>query len=174
MCACARLDAVGQTPTFRSVEGGHEHVAMRTTASAAASAVPRSPSLWSSGKRSLLGDRRADQMGDILTVVIEIDDRAEISNSTSRSRTGNETLSLPEFFGIPQRINGELPAGASLESAVSTDSSSASSGDGSVSRNERLTLRIAATVVVVLPNGVLQIQGNQEVRVNFALRELLM
>ena len=47
-----------------------------------------------------------------------------------------------------------------------------SSGDGSVKRNEKLTLRVAATVVEVLPNGHLVIQGDQEVRVNYELRDL--
>ena len=56
---------------------------------------------------------------------------------------------------------------------MSTNSSSDSAGDGSVKRREKLTLRVAATVVEVLPNGVLEIQGTQEVRVNFELRELL-
>ena len=42
-----------------------------------------------------------------------------------------------------------------------------------MSRKEKLTLRVAATVVDVLQNGVLSIQGNQEVRVNFEMRELL-
>ena len=44
---------------------------------------------------------------------------------------------------------------------------------GSVRRNEKLTLRVAATVLDVLPNGVLAISGSQELRVNFELRELL-
>jgi flagellar L-ring protein precursor FlgH len=45
-------------------------------------------------------------------------------------------------------------------------------GSGSVKRNEKLTLRVAATVVTVLPNGQMVIQGDQEVRVNFELRDL--
>ncbi|MCL4122796.1 UNVERIFIED_CONTAM: hypothetical protein GTU68_054959 [Idotea baltica] len=121
------------------------------------------PSLWTGDRGSLLGDRRAVQRGDILTVVIEIDDSASISNSTDRSRNGSENLSIPEFFGVPQRADESLPDGASLSTA----------GDGSVRRNEQLELRIAATVTGVMPNGVLAIEGSQEVRVNFEMRELL-
>ena len=82
-------------------------------------------------------------------------------------------MGIPEFFGIPQRQDARLPEGATLGNAVSINSTSASDGDGSVSRNERLELRIAATIVEELPNGVLAISGRQEVRVNFELRELL-
>ena len=45
-------------------------------------------SLWRSGPKSLFGDRRARSVGDILTVVIEIEDEAEISNETTRARSG--------------------------------------------------------------------------------------
>ncbi len=130
-------------------------------------------SLWDGGPQSLLGDRRAISTGDILTVVIEIDDKAEISNSTSRVRSGSESLSVPSLFGIPQRIDSVLSDGASLNDAVSTSSTSSSAGDGSVRRKEKLTLRVAATITEVLPNGVLRISGSQEVRVNFEIRELL-
>ncbi|PJE26670.1 Flagellar L-ring protein precursor [Pseudooceanicola marinus] len=130
-------------------------------------------SLWRRDRGSLLGDRRAMSEGDILTVVIEIDESAAISNSTDRSRSGANNLGVPQLLGIPQRLSGLLPDGASYDNAVSVDSTSSHSGDGSVSRNEQLTLRVAATVVDVLPNGVLAISGNQEVRVNFELRELL-
>jgi len=130
-------------------------------------------SLWTGARGSLLGERRAMERGDIMTVVIEIDDRAEISNSSDRSRSASQSLSLPQLFGLPQRVDPNLPEGASLSNAVSVDSNSSANGDGSVSRNERLTLRVAATVVDVLPNGVLSISGQQEVRVNFELRELL-
>ncbi|PRY91549.1 flagellar L-ring protein precursor FlgH [Donghicola tyrosinivorans] len=121
----------------------------------------------------MLGDRRAEKRGDILTVVVEIDDKAEISNSTERARKNSEELKAPALFGFPQRIQNELPEGASLADAVDVTSKSASEGDGSVRRKEKLTLRIAATVTNVMPNGVLIIEGRQEVRVNFELRELL-
>ncbi len=130
-------------------------------------------SLWAGDRASLLGDRRAMQRGDILTVVIEIDDKAEISNSSDRQRSASQQLGVPQLFGIPQRADAAMPDGASLSSAVQVDSSSSSNGDGSVRRNEKLTLRVAATIMEVLPNGVLSIAGQQEVRVNFELRELL-
>lgn len=173
---CARLDHLGRAPSLSDRRTGGEQAAMihsglprRTDPSRE---VDRA-SLWTSGRKSLLGDRRAMRRGDILTVVIEIDEEAAISNSTSRSRDGSEGLQISQLFGIPQRVDDELPEGASLDDAVSIDSNSDSSGDGSVSRQEELTLRVAATVTNVLPNGILEIEGSQEVRVNFELRELL-
>jgi len=113
------------------------------------------------------------QRGDILTVVIEIDEEAAIENSTSRSRNASQNMGVPQLLGLPQRIDDRLPDGASMADAVSLNSSGQSGGDGSVSRREELTLRVAATVTQVLPNGVLAIEGTQEIRVNFELRELL-
>ncbi|KPN64838.1 flagellar L-ring protein precursor FlgH [Aliiroseovarius crassostreae] len=173
---CSRLEQVGKAPDLSPVEVSSEHQAMTTAALPVAkdpkNSVTRA-STWSRGRQSLLGDRRAQQAGDILTVVIEIDDRAELSNSTSRSRNGAETMGLPSLFGIPQNINKVMPDGASMASAVDFSSTSTSSGNGNVKRNEKLKLRVAATVLGTLPNGVLKIQGTQEVRVNFELRELL-
>lgn len=176
IAACGRMDHLGKPPSFTPSEDTTEHRAMYDPG-LPLEVQPDRPvdraSLWSGGQHSLLGDRRAIKRGDILTVVIEIDDEAEISNSTSRSRSGSEDLGIPDLFGIPQRINEKLPDGATLDEAVGINSSSSSGGDGSVSRKEELTLRIAAAVTQVLPNGVLAIQGSQEVRVNFELRELL-
>ena len=175
--SCGRLQNIGQEPEFSPPTATPEHAAMLTYGMepelAVTTVAPDTPSLWTGARGSLLGDRRAVQRGDILTVVIEIDDRAEISNATDRARTGSESMSVPNLFGIPQRINEALPDGASLDPAVGLSSSSAFGGNGSVRRNERLTLRVAATIVEELPNGVLSIQGSQEVRVNFELRELI-
>lgn len=174
--ACSKLDHLGKEPSFTPSRDGSEHSAMLSPGLEQTVAVRRvtdHASLWTANRQSLLGDRRAMTRGDIMTVVIEIDDSASISNSTSRSRNGSESLGVPSLFGIPQRMNKKLPEGASLNDAVSINSNSNSNGNGQVSRNEQLTLRVAATITDVLPNGVLAIQGRQEVRVNFELRELL-
>jgi len=176
LAGCDRVNHIGKPPDLSPTEDSGEQRAMFDPGlpMEAANRTPlQEASLWSVTRRSLLGDRRAARRGDILTVVIEIDEEAEIFNATSRSRNGSESLSVPDLFGLPQRIDERLPEGASTDPAVGIDSSSSSGGDGSVSRSEELTLRVAATVTDVLPNGVLQISGSQEVRVNFELRELL-
>ena len=172
---CGRIDHIGKPPSFSPNTGTPEHVAMMWPG-LPMHVLPQRPvdnaSLWSGERQSLLGDRRAIKKGDILTVVIEIDEKAEISNDTSRSRSGTEELGVSQFFGLTQRANAHLPDGASLSDAVSIDSSGSSKGKGTIKRREKLTLRIAATIVDVLPNGVLSIVGSQELRVNFEMREL--
>ncbi|MEP5154783.1 flagellar basal body L-ring protein FlgH [Planktotalea sp.] len=176
LTACSSYNEIGKPPAFTPAVETREHSAMiypglpdqveRRT-------LLDDSSLWRRDRKSLLGDRRALQRGDIMTVVIEIDDKAEISNSTSRSRDGSDSVSIPDFLGVPQRVNKKWPDEASLDRAIDLSSASESSGDGSVKRKEKLTLRVAATIVQVLPNGVLAIEGSQEVRVNFEIRELL-
>ena len=168
-----RLENIGAAPAMTAIDGSREAMAMSSTPMPNDIAARRSSdgaSLWTAGRASLLGDRRAQQAGDILTVVIEIDEEAEVSASSSRGRNGSESMTVGALLGIPQL--GPL-AQVDLNPGISTSSSSASGGDGSTRRNEKLTLRVAATVIGQLPNGVLQIQGSQELRVNYELRELL-
>lgn len=176
VAGCGRLEDVGRAPDFSPLEGSYQHHAMYSTPfpeTAARNGPSDASSLWTATQASLLGDRRASHRGDILTVVIEIDDRAEISNSTGRNRSGSQQMAIPSLLGIPQMLDRKLPDGATMADAVDTSSSSSFSGSGSVSRNEKMTLRIAATIVEELPNGVLRIEGQQEVRVNYELRELI-
>ncbi len=173
---CQRLNDVGKVPQFTSTRNSNEYNAMMTRPLRQSIERRRQAdhaSLWTGERTSLFGDRRAMKRGDILTVVVKIDDKATISNSSQRSRKGSEKMGIPSLLGIPQRINKSLPDGATMDSAVAANSAGSFSGDGSVRRNEKLTLRIAATIVDVLKNGVLSIEGSQEVRVNYEIRELL-
>lgn len=175
LAGCSGIGHLGKAPEFSENRETPEHVAMLWPGLPLHAASTRrvdSSSLWSGEQQSLLGDRRAMRKGDILTVVVEIDEEAEISNSTNRARSGSESLAVPQLLGLPQRADAHLPEGASMGDAVSIDSNSQSNGRGSVNRQEKLTLRVAATVVDVLPNGILAIRGSQELRVNFEMREL--
>lgn len=176
--ACAPLGDVGRVPGMSAIgqingmSVSPERAAIAVRPPAMTRNAYSQGSLWNSGPTSLFGDRRARSLGDIMTVVIEIDDKAQISNRSDRSRTGSETLNISELLGLENLVGGQLPGGASLAPATNFSSTSGSSGNGSVSRNEKITLRVAATVVEVLDNGHLLVMGVQEVRVNFELREL--
>ena len=170
LAACGGMSEVGRAPAFTPAEQSSEHYAMMSPGLPEAAPPRRAidqSSLWSGGQKSLLGDRRASKRGDILTVVVDINESAQISNTSKRSRSGSENMGMGSVFGL----EGKLPVGITPD--VELKSQSKSQGDGSVRRNEKLELRVAATVVDVLQNGVLQIQGSQEVRVNYEMRELL-
>ena len=175
LAGCGDLNRVGRAPEFSPLQGNYEHSAMYSTLPETTDngGPTEQSSLWTSQRSSLLGDHRAGKRGDILTVVVEINDQAQISDSSGHSRSGTEKMGMPALFGIPQRLDTVLPPGATSADLVSTNSASTFSGTGSVARNEKVTLRLAATVVEELPNGVLRIEGQQEVRVNNELRNLL-
>ncbi|MEP6342133.1 MAG: flagellar basal body L-ring protein FlgH [Maricaulaceae bacterium] len=129
-------------------------------------------SLWSSSPKSLFGDRRASQHGDILTVVIEIDDEAEIVNSVTQNRQSDQDFSLNALFGLPEFLTPKLPDGAGLSPGLDINRGSSVNGNGNIRRQETLTLRLAARVVNVTPNGYLSLAGRQEVIVNNEARYL--
>ncbi len=173
--ACGRADHLGRPPSMTDPRASEEFTAMINPPleiPVDSGRPEAAASLWAGAHSSLVSDRRAAARGDILTVVIQIDDRAEISNSSGRSRSSADSVNLPQMAGIPQRLSKKLPDGASFDDLSDAQSSSTYKGSGNISRRDKLTLRVAATVIDTLPNGTLQIQGTQEVRVNYELREL--
>ena len=172
-----RLAEVGRGPQLSAVDEG---ISANIASERAAMAVPpptqrretyEQGSLWRSGPASLFGDRRAARQGDILTVIININDQANLQNSSNRTRGAGESMAIPNLIGLPETANGV--AGRNItDPAVGLTSSSNTTGSGSIKRNEQIKLRVAATVVQVLPNGHLVVRGTQEVRVNGELRDL--
>ena len=129
-------------------------------------------SLWRTGARAFFGDQRAARVGDILTVQIDIDDRAKTTNSTTSSRDSSMNAGVPHFLGLETSLGKILPGGYDPANAIETSSKHSNSGSGSVNREEKISLTIAAVVTAVMPNGNLMIQGTQEVRTNAELRQL--
>jgi len=130
-------------------------------------------SLWRAGAKSFFDDQRASKIGDILTVNIEIADSAQVSNTSQRSRTSSTDTSLDAALGLDGVIQNALPGTPSLSPGVAFGSNSASNGSGTVNRQEKVKLTVAAVITDRLPNGNLVIGGSQEVRINNELRELL-
>ena len=129
-------------------------------------------SLWRTGARAFFIDQRANRVGDILTVQIDIDDSAQTRNASSSSRTAGMSAGVPNFFGLESSLGKILPGGYDPANMINTNSTSNNQGAGAVTRSEKISLTVAAVVTNVLPNGNMVIQGTQEVRTNAELRQL--
>ncbi|MEL6979742.1 MAG: flagellar basal body L-ring protein FlgH [Pseudomonadota bacterium] len=169
----AAMNAAAEAAVSRALALGARPDDARMASGGVGAASAQQASLFRGGD-SLFQDRRARRVGDILTVVIEIDDSADLSNSTERSRSGTATVGAENtLFGLESVIDRVIPGDAvGLNRGVNATGSTDSAGEGTISRDEAISLRIAAQVVQVLPNGHLVVTGNQEVRVNFELRDL--
>jgi flagellar L-ring protein precursor FlgH len=171
--AIDRLANVGEKPKLSAIDNptaqpGYKPVQMPMPAPQPATYNPNS--LWRTGSRSFFKDQRAHQIGDILTVSVNITDKAAIANQTQRSRTNKEDAGVDSFWArktLPI-TNTTLPA-----TLLAADSTSSVDGKGSVNRQEALQTNVAAVVTQVLPNGNLVVEGKQEVRVNNEIRELI-
>ena len=171
--ALDRLALIGEHPPLSAIENpttqpGYKPVHMPMPTPQPASYSPNS--LWRNGSRAFFKDQRAHQIGDILTVTVNLNDKAVIANETQRSRENKEDSGVDNFFGktkLPLQ-NSALPT-----RIFTADSSASSDGKGSVNRSEALVTNVAAVVTQVLPNGNLVVEGKQEVRVNFEVRELI-
>jgi flagellar L-ring protein precursor FlgH len=129
-------------------------------------------SLWRTGARAFFNDQRAGRVGDILTVQIDIDDSAKTNNATSSQRTSGSTMGVPKFFGLETSLGKIMPGNFDPAEMIETNSENSNAGSGSVNRQEKINLTIAAVVTGILPNGNMVIQGTQEVRTNAELRQL--
>ncbi|PZW46727.1 flagellar L-ring protein precursor FlgH [Humitalea rosea] len=170
-----RLSRVGQAPAMAPITDptrapGWRPVSMPMPALQDAYASPAS--LWRTGSRTFLRDQRAAAVGDIVTVLVAIADNAQLQNRTNRTRANTENMGLPRILGLDSSFSRILPNSIDPSRLIEATSDTSSDGQGRVQRTETVTLRVAATVTQVLPNGNLVIDGHQQVRVNNELRDL--
>ncbi|MGY8664627.1 flagellar basal body L-ring protein FlgH [Bradyrhizobium sp. UFLA05-109] len=168
-----RLSQIGEQPKLSAIDNpttqpGYKPVQMPMPKPEVASYNPNS--LWRNGSRAFFKDQRAHQVGDLLTVTVNITDKANIENETQRSRTNKEDSGITDFIGSKTitQANKILPG-----RILTADSTASSDGKGSVARQEALQTNVAAVVTQVLPNGNLVVEGKQEIRVNYEIRELI-
>ena len=170
-----RIKNIGQAPALSPTEDPSKLYGGRAIAMpmpAASAEVANANSLWKAGSRTFFKDQRARRLGDIVTIVIDINDKARLNNTTTRRRDNGETAEIPAFGGFEQTLTDILPNGANPAQLVDLSSDSTVRGEGSVDRREDVQLVVAAIVTDVLPNGNLVVAGKQEVRVNNEVREL--
>src|SRR5437879_13451179 len=156
-----RLSQIGEQPKLAAIENpaaqpGYKPVQMPMPKPETASY--NANSLWRNGSRAFFRDQRAARVGDLLTVTVNITDKANLSNETQRSRTAKENSNITDFIGaktITQPLK-VLPG-----NLLATDPPPTADGKGSVNRQESLTTNVAAVVTQVLANGNLVVEGKQ-------------
>ncbi len=118
---------------------------------------------------SLYSQPRIAHVGDIVRVLISINDKATLGNTSSRSQTTTDSGVID--FGYN---NGSQSSSSNQPAKLLGDltSQAATQGQGNIDRSEQIQVSVAAIVTRVLPNGNLVISGSQEVRVNYEMRQL--
>jgi len=190
-CDISRLSEIGKPPEMSRIENPTELRDYRPVTQpmpAAEVSARHANSLWRPGSRQFFKDHRAARVGDIMTVNVEMQERASLQNNTTTSRNNAENAGLPNLLGFEAAADGVggVLTGAGVASTfnkifknVNPDtvagmtSTSKLEGKGTVDRSESISLKVAAVVTQVLPNGNLVVQGRQEIRVNSEMRELV-
>jgi flagellar L-ring protein precursor FlgH len=170
-----RLANVGKEPQLTAIQNpqlkpDYQPISMPMPAPKVANRQPNS--LWDSNRQAFFKDQRAADVGDILTVLIEIEDKAELDNESTRSRQSGENAGIDGLLGYEGSLGAILPDAVDPTNLVGVDSDSNHTGSGAIDREEKIEVKLAALVTQILPNGNFAIEGSQEVRVNFEKRIL--
>lgn len=178
LTACSsvdRLKNVGEAPQQSSIQNptqqaNYKPVSMPMPAERIV--TKQANSLWTGSQSGFFKDQRAKRVGDIMTVVIDIDDKGKLENSSERTRATSEGAAVPNLLGLETQFGQIGPDAIDPSNLASVTTDSSYKGDGTIDRKEKIEMKLAATVTQVLPNGNLVIQGSQEVRVNYENRIL--
>jgi flagellar L-ring protein precursor FlgH len=170
-----RVGRIGEKPELTPIENplaapGYRPVSLPMPPPQVAERSPNS--LWRAGSRTFFKDLRATRVGDILTVTVTLDEKASLSNSSTRTRTTSEADAITSLFGFEHQFKHFLSDQATNTPTIGITGKTNNQGTGAIDRKEQITLRLAALITQVLPNGNLVLDGHQEIRVNFELREL--
>lgn len=167
-----RLENVGEAPKLSAIQNpttqpDYRPVSMPVPQAEQAYYQPNS--LFSTEAKGFFKDQRAHKVGDILLVQVTIADKAQIANTTASSRSASNAAGAGGLLGS---LFSQVAPAVDSTKAVDLNSSLSNSGTGSVNRSETVDTQVAAVVTQVLSNGNLVIEGHQEVRINFEIRDL--
>jgi flagellar L-ring protein FlgH len=107
---------------------------------------------------SLAADRKADAVGDIVTVLVAENNTA--SNSVGKSSKKQNS------------VGGQITAGSSFDQSAGVNFGGSYDGEGNNSRADRMVAQLSATVTQIYPNGDLQISGWQRLKINGEMTDI--
>jgi flagellar L-ring protein precursor FlgH len=171
-----RLQNLGKAPPLEKIQNPEDRLGKKIDwpAPNREYAPKTTNSIWQSDSKTFFRDPRARNVGDILTIKVQIADQAAFNNATTQARNSSEAVGVSGIFGfnkiLPQPVSSG--GGNTPSNLLSLGGNSATGGTGSINRAETITTEVAASITQVLANGNFVISGNQEIRVNYEVREV--
>ncbi|WP_010301059.1 flagellar basal body L-ring protein FlgH [Candidatus Odyssella thessalonicensis] len=163
-----RLSGVGEPPQLSQVQNPSLMADYKpvTMPMPLPEAQPQnSSSLWQTGSRAFFKDQRAARVGDILTVNVNINHKSSLDAKVEGDRDVHQNIgSLGNVFGHENKLKKIFPANVDKSSLIDYQFRPVIKTKTTTQYDNKLILKIAASIIEVLPNGNLVIQGRQEVR----------
>jgi flagellar L-ring protein precursor FlgH len=126
-----------------------------------AATPPTTGAIYSAGRSmTLFEDRKARDVGDLITIVLSERMSASSTAATNTKKTSSSSVEAPTIFGGAVTHKGRELLANEL------GSNSKFEGSGDTSQSNRLEGNLTATVVSRLPNGNLIIQGEKWIQLN--------
>lgn len=107
-------------------------------------------SLWSVTNKNIAVDRKAREVGDILTIIIQESTTTSATKSTSNSKSGNQNLGA-----------GTGPFSFLMSATASASDSFKAAG--ALKDTNSVNARLTVTVTELQPNGNMVIEGTQSI-----------
>ncbi|AVJ33185.1 flagellar basal body L-ring protein FlgH [Stenotrophomonas indicatrix] len=124
-------------------------------------AEPTAGAIYAAGPTlQLYSDRRARDVGDLLTITLLENTTAQTSANTATNKESNLSLGTPSILGAPVTLGGKDILSATAKGARDF------TGKGNSAQSNRLQGNVTVTVVQRLPNGNLVVQGQKNLRLN--------
>jgi flagellar L-ring protein precursor FlgH len=118
-------------------------------------------SIWhDDGLKPMFADKRANSVGDLLTIIVQENTTASKDNQTATSKKAAVDASIASFLYSPG-ASGFLTKGGQLP-ALKYASQSDFNGGGTINNSEQIVARITVRVIDVLPNKTLVLEGSRE------------
>lgn len=187
LCGCnmaKKLSTIGEPPALTQIKNpkdlpGYEPVSMPMPEAQAVER--RTNSLWQTGSRAFFKDQRACKIGDVLTVEVKLDRKQSIQMSPDiepqSSLSSTVTSVLGHQLPIQKRIAKALPgkepsAPGALTDWASTNSAHTHKATAIYDVQDKMSFKMAAVVIELLPNGNMVVQGREEIRLVNEVREV--
>lgn len=155
-CATYKQDKIGQE--FKSIQPDFTNIEVKKTSAGA---------VYNGGGGLFASDRRANNVGDIITITLEESLNASNSGSETLSKTDAYAFDLPEALFGPSSLLGKLFFNGGIkENNLAGGTTQSFTGSGTAAQANTLTGTMSVTVVRVYPNGNMEVKGERKLSYN--------